>query len=118
MQEPVEIIGQLAPIKTRHAIHVSIVFCYQAKAPTSSGLMAPTLSGQSTNMEQIFNAHVNGCQAEAPTSSGLRAPTLSGQNTNMEQLFNTHVNGCQAEALTSSSLRAPTLSGQSTNMDT
>ena len=65
----------------------------QAEAPTSSGLRAPTLSGQSTNMEEIFNTHDNVCQAKAPTSSGLRAPTLSGQSTNMEQIFNTHVNG-------------------------
>ena len=81
-------------------------------------LRVPTLQGQSTNMEHIFNTYVNGFQAKAPTSSGLRAPTLSGQSTNMEEIFNTHDNVCQAKAPTSSGLRAPTLSGQSTNMET
>ena len=83
-----------------HALPIVIICCCfglahnvngcQAKAPTSSGLRAPTLSGQSTNMEEIFNTHDNGCQAKAPTSSGPRAPTLSGQSTNMEQIFNAH----------------------------
>ena len=89
---------------------MSIVFCYQAKAPTSSGLRAPTMSGPSTNMEQICNTHVNGCQAEAPTSQRCqaKAPTWNRYSMHMSMVVRLRLQHRQAQGLQRCQAKAPT----------